>query len=145
MGRQKEELKKQHPVPQNIMEVEFKLVGDLTLRQFGYVAAGAILGYIIYAQPLTGLIRWPLIVLDAALALGMAFLPMEERGLDEWLRNFFTAVYSPTQRIWKSSATKQKTGTAPAKKQENPQKATKKSGLFNRGKKTTSSTKERQV
>lgn len=104
MERQKEELKKQHPVPQNIMEVEFKLVGDMTLRQFGYVAAGAVIGYLIYAQPITGIIRWPLILTDVALALGFAFLPMEERGLDEWFKNFFSAVYTPTQRIWKQTS-----------------------------------------
>ncbi len=122
MERQKEELKKQHPVPQNIMEVEFKLVGDMTLRQFGYVAAGAVIGYLIYAQPLTGAIRWPLILLDATLSLGMAFLPMEERGLDEWFRNFFTAVYSPTQRMWKGSTTQKapttKSATAQAQKRK---------------------------
>ncbi|KKU57584.1 MAG: hypothetical protein UX79_C0008G0018, partial [candidate division WWE3 bacterium GW2011_GWB1_47_11] len=32
----KDELKinKQHAVPQNIMDVEFRIIGDLTMRQF---------------------------------------------------------------------------------------------------------------
>jgi len=38
MGIQEVQLtNKQHAVPQNIMDVEFKLIGDLTMRQFAYL------------------------------------------------------------------------------------------------------------
>ncbi|PIS12639.1 hypothetical protein COT69_02950, partial [candidate division WWE3 bacterium CG09_land_8_20_14_0_10_39_24] len=37
---------RQHPVPQNIMSVEFKLVGDLTVRQFMYLIIGGITVYL---------------------------------------------------------------------------------------------------
>lgn len=83
------------------MEVEFKLIGDMTVRQFGYVASGGILCYLIYSQNLPSIIRWSLIFFVGLTALGMAFLPMEERGMDQWVKNFFTACYSPTQRVWK--------------------------------------------
>ena len=91
---------KQHPVPQNIMEVEFKLIGDMTIRQFSYVAAGGFLCYLIFSGGLPALIRWPLLFLISFLSLGAAFLPVEDQGLDEWIRNFFVATYSPTQRVW---------------------------------------------
>ena len=108
MKNQQESLKKQHPVPQNIMEVEFKLIGDMTIRQFSYVAGGAVLCYFIYSQNIPSPIRWSLIFLVGATALGIAFLPMEERGMDQWVKNFFIACYSPTQRIWKEKGRSQK-------------------------------------
>jgi len=103
MKHQQESLRQQHPVPQNIMEVEFKLIGDMTVRQFGYVAGGAILCYIIYSQNLPSVIRWPFIAFAGLGALGLAFLPMEDRGMDQWVKNFFAACYSPTQRAWKTT------------------------------------------
>lgn len=106
--RNEQKTKRQHAVPQNIMEVEFKLIGDMTVRQFLYVASGGFLCYLAYTGGLPFLIRWFLILLIASLALGMAFLPMEERGLDEWIRNFFAACYSPTQRMWKKSEVRRK-------------------------------------
>ena len=33
-----------HPVPQNISSYEFRLVGDMTLKQFLYLAGGILLG-----------------------------------------------------------------------------------------------------
>ncbi len=125
MEKQGGNLKKQHPVPQNIMEVEFKLVGDMTLRQFSYVGGGAIIGFIIYSQPLPSIIRWPLILLVATVALGMAFVPMEERGLDEWIRNYFTASYSPTRRVWKRSKSSSKAQATPKKKDKEKSKSQK--------------------
>lgn len=124
MERSQDSLKKQHPVPQNIMEVEFKLVGDMTLRQFGYVAGGAIIGFIIYSQPLPSVIRWPLIFLVATVALGMAFVPIEERGLDTWIKNFFIASYSPTQRVWKEEPAPSRKPVETKKNKKEEKKAT---------------------
>jgi len=35
------------------------------------------------------------------LGIAFAFVPVEERGLDEWMVNFFKAVYQINQRVWK--------------------------------------------
>ena len=32
----------QHPVPQHIASYEFKLIGDMTIKQFAYLAGGII-------------------------------------------------------------------------------------------------------
>lgn len=93
---------KQHAVPQNIMDVEFKLIGDLTMRQFIYLIIFGILAYISFSIDL-GLFKVPSMVFFAVLGLGLAFVPIEERGMDEWVVNFFKSVYTPTQRIWKKS------------------------------------------
>lgn len=91
---------KQHAVPQNIMDVEFKLVGDLTMRQFSYLLILGFLSYFSYAI-IPGIFKWPIVMTLGILALGLAFIPVQERGLDEWLVNFFRAINSPTERVWK--------------------------------------------
>lgn len=41
---------RKHPVPQNVMDVEFKVVGDLTVRQVMYLFIGGILIFIFSDQ-----------------------------------------------------------------------------------------------
>ena len=89
----------QHAVPQNIMDVEFKLIGDLTMRQFSYLLIFGLLAY--FSTNIPGLFKWPTVFFFAILALGLAFVPVQERGLDEWLVNFYRAITSPTQRVWR--------------------------------------------
>ena len=95
---------KQHAVPQNIMDVEFKLIGDLTMRQFAYLLANGLVAYICFNLPL-GFFKIPTIIFFAVLGLGLAFATIEERGLDQWIVNFIRAVYAPTQRVWKKEPT----------------------------------------
>ncbi len=90
----------QHAVPQNIMDVEFKLIGELTMRQFVYIVVFAIAAYMAHLsvpQPFT----WPFVLVIGLTGLGLAFVPFEDRGLDEWIINFLTAINSPTERIWR--------------------------------------------
>ncbi len=87
-----------HPIPQNVTNFEFHLVGDMTLKQFGYLAAGLGFAFLIFttlstAQPL---IAWPIIVISALLGVAFAFLPIQERPLDHWVGAFFRAIFKPT-------------------------------------------------
>ncbi|MBI2414751.1 PrgI family protein [candidate division WWE3 bacterium] len=94
---------KQHAVPQNIMDVEFKLIGDLTMRQFTYLAVFLGVAYVIYTFTLPPFFKWPIISLIVLVGVAFAFLPYEERGLDEWIVNFFRAVYAEQQYIWRKN------------------------------------------
>ncbi|MBI2337818.1 PrgI family protein [Candidatus Daviesbacteria bacterium] len=94
-----------HPIPQNVTSFQFKLVGDMTLKQFGYLAAGSAFAYfvfIVFARDYP-FIAWPVIVFSALLGIGFAFLPIASRPLDYWLVAFLKAVYSPTYRVWKKN------------------------------------------
>jgi hypothetical protein len=91
---------KQHAVPQNIMDVEFKLIGDLTMRQFSYLLLGGILSYLSFVA-VVGIFKVPLGLVFALLGLALAFVPLGERGLDDWIVSFIKAINSPTQRVWK--------------------------------------------
>jgi hypothetical protein len=93
----------QHPVPQNVTNFEFKLIGDMTVRQFAYLAAGIIVGYLFYTLPWPDIIRFPIAFLCGFVGFAFAFMPIEERPLDKWFTNFIRSVYSPTQFLWKKS------------------------------------------
>lgn len=94
----------QHPVPQNVTTFQFRLIGDMTLKQFGYLCGGAILAFVAYKLPMPFIITWPLTMAFAFLGIGFAFIPIEERPMDVWVFSFFKSVYSPTQYLWSRDA-----------------------------------------
>lgn len=91
-----------HPIPQNVTSFQFKLVGDMTLKQFGYLAIGLTIAYFIFVALVVNypFIAWPLIILSAFLGFAFAFVPINSRPLDYWLKAFLKAIYSPTKRVW---------------------------------------------
>jgi hypothetical protein len=91
----------QHPVPQHITAYQFRLVGDMTLKQFGFLAGGCVVALLFYAAPIASYFKWPLVLFSGLSGFALAFMPIEERPLDRWFVAFFKAVYSPTQFIWK--------------------------------------------
>lgn len=90
----------QHPVPQHISSYEFKLVGDMTLKQFFQLAGGVVISLILYATPLPGYIKWPLVIFFVLVGVALAFLPIQERPLSIWFLAFIRAIYSPTKYVY---------------------------------------------
>ncbi len=92
-----------HPIPQNVTNFQFRLVGDMTLKQFIYLATGSAIAYVLFVflTPIYPIVAWPLLILSASLGAAFAFLPIDSRPLDLWLAAFLKAIYSPTTRIWK--------------------------------------------
>src|SRR3989344_3244900 len=93
----------QHPIPQQIASYQFKLVGDMTLKQFVQLAAGALISLLLYASPLHPFIKWPLIIVSFLFGVALAFLPIEDRPLSTWIFIFFRSIYSPTYFVWNKS------------------------------------------
>jgi len=91
---------KQHPVPQNITSYQFRLVGEMTLKQFSELAGGLILAYLFFSLKISAVIKFPLAGFFAFLGFALAFLPIQERPLDQWIVNFIKSVYSPTRYFW---------------------------------------------
>lgn len=91
----------QHPVPRNISSFQFHLIGDMTLRQFAYMAGGAVSAFLVLKFfPLPGLVKWPIAAVFTFGGLAFAFLPIQERPLDKWLIAFIKSINSPTQYLW---------------------------------------------
>lgn len=97
-----------HPIPQNVTNFEFHLVGDMTLKQFGYLAGGVGIAYLLFVffSGSIPLIAWPLIGFFALSGVALAFLPIMERPLDHWVGSYFRAIFQPTQRAWNSKLAK---------------------------------------
>ncbi len=98
----------QHPIPQQISSYQFRLVGDMTLKQFFQLAGGLLVGLLFYSSPLLPIIKWPFAIVSGILGVALAFLPLEERPLEKWIFAFFRAIYSPTLYYWKKTTTPEK-------------------------------------
>ena len=94
----------QHPVPQHIASYEFRLVGDMTIKQFGWLSAGVALALVFYALPIPSFFKWPLVLFCGFTGAAFAFMPFEERPLSAWCLAFYRAVVSPTQFLWQKKA-----------------------------------------
>ena len=93
----------QHSVPQNITGFQFKLVGDMTLKQFAEMAVGCLIGVFVFSLPIPGVIKYPIAFLFGAAGFAFAFVPINELPLDRWVFAFFRSVYSATQFFWKKN------------------------------------------
>jgi hypothetical protein len=95
---------KQHPIPQNVLDVEFKLFTKFTLKEFAYLAAGLLAGGLFlllnHQVGLPGIIAWPAFIILSALGAFFALVPINDQSADEFVKNYFTAINKPTQRVW---------------------------------------------
>ena len=90
----------QHPVPQHIASFEFKLFGNLTVRQFVTLAIPMGIAALIFFSNLLTIIRLPLALIFGLLGLFAALVPIGGRPFDKWVVTFIKAILSPTQRVW---------------------------------------------
>ena len=95
----------QHPIPQNITTYQFRLIGDMTLKQFLELISGVGGAVLVYNTNLLSPIKLTLIVLFVITGFALAFMPLEERPLDQWLLAFLKSIYNPTNFIWRKSPT----------------------------------------
>ena len=102
---------RQHPIPQNFMDVEFKIVGDFTVRQFIYLCATGLPCYFIYQAPLQGFLKTIGILFFGILGIILVFVPIDDRSADVWIVNFFRAVYGESRRVWRKTPKVPKTLT----------------------------------
>lgn len=96
----------QHPIPQQISSYEFKLIGEMTLKQFLKAAGGILLAVAVNSTGLIFFIKWPLMIILAAGGLALAFVPFEDRPLETWLVSFIKSIYSPTIFTYKKQGNK---------------------------------------
>lgn len=91
---------RQHAIPQHIGAFKFRLVGQFTLKEFGYLAAFGVLAWIVLASKLIFLIKFPAAAILFSAGVAFAFIPVAGRSLDKMLINFFRSITIPTQRVW---------------------------------------------
>jgi hypothetical protein len=94
----------QHPIPQDVTGFQFKLIGTMTVKQFGYVASGVIMAVILYYLPLHSsfaiFMKVLLVPLFGVSGVIVAFVPLDGRPIDVMATNFVKALFSPNQYIY---------------------------------------------
>ncbi len=91
-----------HPIPQDVTNFQFKLIGDLTLKQFGYLVVSVILAWIFLLLPVFFFLKFFLALVSIGTGVLLAFVPFEGRPSDLMLLHFFKALFTPNQYIFQS-------------------------------------------
>jgi hypothetical protein len=92
-----------HPIPQDITGFQFKLVGNMTLKQFGFLAAGFVIAWVFYISPLFLILKIVFAVLSAAAGASLAFVPIDGRPMDVMIVYFIKAAFKPTQYVYQQA------------------------------------------
>ncbi len=91
----------QHPIPRQITTFEFKLIGFLTIKQFIYLVIfipTGILIFYIFPVPILNFILGLIVIL---IGVAFAFVPINDRPMEVWVRNLIKRLTSPTQYLYK--------------------------------------------
>jgi hypothetical protein len=104
----------QYKIPQNI-EVEDKVVGPLTLRQFLILLIAAAIVFVLFLMTPAEIkgVFYMFAVVIVAIALGIAFFDYGGKHLEQIIFAAFLSFTSPRKRIWK----KEPPAEAPASKE----------------------------
>lgn len=92
-----------HAVPQNIMDVEFKLFGSLTVKQFSYVAISFLTALFFYILPLPGVLKVVFIAITVVAGLSFAFVTINSMPFTTWFGNFVSNLFSSQRKVYKKT------------------------------------------
>lgn len=102
---------RQHPIPQNILDVEFKLFTKFTLKEFAYLAIGlglaGILVYLVVGKSIPGIIGIPLAIMCGGAGIFLGMIPINDQDADVFIKNYINAITNPTQMVWMNKQMKQ--------------------------------------
>ncbi len=103
---------RQHAIPQNILDVEFKLFTKFTVKEFVYlvtgVTVGAIFIYLWTEGTLPGVLAFPIFLFFSSIGLILGLVPINDQPADQFIKNYITAINTPTQRVWQNAEFKEK-------------------------------------
>lgn len=91
----------QHPIPRQITTFEFKLIGFLTIKQFIYLVISIPIGILIFYTFPVPIFNLFLGVIVALIGVAFAFVPINDRPMEVWIRNLIKRLTSPTQYFFK--------------------------------------------
>jgi|GEM_PF-610229 len=97
---------RQHAIPQNVLDVEFKLFTKFTLKEFAYLALGlgiaGIMIYLMVGNTIDLIVGIPIALVSSIAGIILALVPINEQPADKFIQSYISAITSPTQRVWKS-------------------------------------------
>lgn len=90
-----------HKIPQDVTGFKFKIIGSMTVKQFGYVVAAGIFCTITFVTPLHFLLKIPLMAIFAGIGVALAFVPVGGRPLDKMLVYFARSIPRENQFVYR--------------------------------------------
>ena len=87
----------QHPIPRQITSFEFKLIGFMTLHQFLYLVVFFPSAFVVFKIIPIPIINVMMALITAGFGIAFAFLPIQDRPLDVWIKNLWKRLNAPTQ------------------------------------------------
>jgi len=102
-----------HPIPQDVTGFQFKIIGDITVRQFAYLASSAFLIWIFFQLPISILIKLPIAILLGGVGASLAFLPIAGRPMDTMMANFIKALLNSTIYVYQKKGNRILVPTVP--------------------------------
>jgi len=91
----------QHAIPRQITTFEFKLIGFLTIKQFIYLVISIPIGLLIFYIFPVPILNFFLGLIVALIGVAFAFVPINDRPMEVWVRNLIKRLSSPTQYFFK--------------------------------------------
>lgn len=90
-----------HPVPKNILEVEFQLFGSFTLNQFARILFGSLFALVVFFLPFPALLKYPIMGISVIIGLATALVP----GLEVKLWGLLKSLFISPRYVWVKTAT----------------------------------------
>jgi hypothetical protein len=100
LGSQTSFFMENHPIPQDVTGFQFKLIGDMTVKQFAYLATGIVLAVVLFQIPVNFLIKFPFCAFFAIFGIALAYFPVSGRPMDLMIGNYIKALIKPTVFIY---------------------------------------------
>src|SRR3989344_1816523 len=91
----------QHPIPRQITTFEFKLIGFLTIKQFIYLLISIPIGVLIFYIFPVPILNFFLGLIVVLIGVAFAFVPINDRPMEVWIKNLIKRLTSPTQYFFK--------------------------------------------
>ncbi len=95
---------RQHAIPQNILDVEFKIFTKFTLKEFAYLAIGIGIGgiflYMYAKNQIPSFLAIPIFIISSGIGIFFALVPINDQPADQYIKNFVKAIQKPTRRVW---------------------------------------------
>jgi len=103
---------RQHAIPQNVLDVEFKLFTKFTVKEFVYMVTGISIGAIFIflwtEGALPGILAFPSFLFFSGIGLILGLVPINDQPADKFVINYINAINNPTQRVWQNAHFKDK-------------------------------------
>ncbi len=95
-----------HPIPQDVTGFKFKIIGSMTIKQFGYVTFAGIFATVTFISGLPFFLKVPLMAAFGGAGVALAFVPVGGRPLDRMLMLFARSIPKENQFLYHKQGVK---------------------------------------